>query len=700
MNQCLWVGALLLALAAPVAAEPIDTERAIAHAVGWLKKRQNKDGSFRGPFKKQYKTGETALCLLALLKGGVDAKDPRIERGFEWLLDQPMQTTYEVSITILALEALHTPKPHASAQESTPLSTQIRRGFKRNAQKRQRDFVRGACKWLVKRQTKDGVWAYPEKEADLSNSQFALLALKAGGRMGAAIPSRTYRRTLERLLAWQEEEGPVVKAFLVPAADHSIQGLADRRQGTRVRGQKTESSRRAMQARGWSYRPKHSKARASMTAAALAMLVICKSELEAKEGFAKHAGDTDRALRDGAAWLAKYFSVEWHPGVKKREWLLYWLYSLERAGSLLALERFGEHDWYAAGSRRVLSLQKDGRILHDTRWDCGDVASTCLGVLFLRRSTVPVVPRVVTQKVQRAVYVLPAEPREQKVKPGEEVELKLRWRGGPTPSAQRVFVHVTDAEGKTRFQADHQPPTPTLKWAGDLEYMRALRVPSNLAEGTYRVRVGLFDEKDYTRWPAIPLEGVRPDGELRYEVALFVVGKGRRKPAKKTKADLEREERLKASRGKREVVGAGVTLRASFCSKGDTLLALNDGALPTDSHDLTIPRFTWWGRKGTREWVELRFPKPVRLSRVQVFWFDDRPKGGCRVPARWSLMTPEGETWRPVKLDTGQAYSVARDQRSEVRFRAVKTQVLRLEVELAEGHSGGVLELVADAGEE
>jgi hypothetical protein len=66
--------------------------------------------------------------------------------------------------------------------------------------------------------------------------------------------------------------------------------------------------------------------------------------------------------------------------------------------------------------------------------------------------------------------------------------------------------------------------------------------------------------------------------------------------------------------------------------------ALNDGVLPKNSADQDIPRFTWWDRKGSEEWVDYEFPEAQKFSRAEVYWFDDH--GGCRLPESWKLLYP------------------------------------------------------------
>mgnify|MGYP005837590273 CR=1 FL=1 len=129
---------------------------------------------------------------------------------------------------------------------------------------------------------------------------------------------------------------------------------------------------------------------------------------------------------------------------------------------------------------------------------------------------------------------------------------------------------------------------------------------------------------------------------------------------------------------------------ASHCFENDTVMALSDGLLPRSSNDRRIPRFTWWPRKGTSEWVTYDFSKPRQVSEVEVYWFDDTGVGHCRVPKAWRLEYRQGDQWRPA-ANAG-AYGVEPDRFNRVRFDPVTTQQLRLVVELQPEFSAGILE--------
>jgi DUF1680 family protein len=127
---------------------------------------------------------------------------------------------------------------------------------------------------------------------------------------------------------------------------------------------------------------------------------------------------------------------------------------------------------------------------------------------------------------------------------------------------------------------------------------------------------------------------------------------------------------------------------ASHCWQNDRTGAMNDGLLPASSSDTGIPRFTWWDHKGTAEWAAYEFPEPIEVSRTEVYWYDDN--GGCRLPVSWKLLYRDGDAWKPV--EGASPFGVDANRPNEVRFKAVKTKGLRIEVKLRPDASGGILE--------
>lgn len=132
------------------------------------------------------------------------------------------------------------------------------------------------------------------------------------------------------------------------------------------------------------------------------------------------------------------------------------------------------------------------------------------------------------------------------------------------------------------------------------------------------------------------------------------------------------------------------TVSASHTWKADTIDALQDQIEPKRSDDESIPRFTWWDHKGTAEWVQYLFAKPATVSTVEVYWFDDNGHGSCRVPGSWKLLYQDNQQWKPVEQSSG--FDTKVNQYNRVTFKPVNTTGLRIEVQLQDRASGGILE--------
>jgi len=132
-------------------------------------------------------------------------------------------------------------------------------------------------------------------------------------------------------------------------------------------------------------------------------------------------------------------------------------------------------------------------------------------------------------------------------------------------------------------------------------------------------------------------------------------------------------------------------VKASHCHGNDTVDAIADGLEPKHSGDHSIPRHTFWPHKGTDEWVEAHFPEPRTVKTCDVYWYDDTGRGQCRVPKSWRLLYRAGKEWKPVTLTGDASFGTAKDGWNRVTFEPVETQAMRLEVQLQETVSGGIL---------
>jgi len=125
--------------------------------------------------------------------------------------------------------------------------------------------------------------------------------------------------------------------------------------------------------------------------------------------------------------------------------------------------------------------------------------------------------------------------------------------------------------------------------------------------------------------------------------------------------------------------------------KAKSISAINDGLLPKDENDRSIPYYHWWPKEGTTEWISYDFAAEKIVSRSTVYWFDDAPWGGCRVPQAWKIYYKDknGE-WQPV--ENTKAYGVEKGLGNEVVFKPVITKALKLEVKLQPKNAAGIFE--------
>jgi hypothetical protein len=130
-------------------------------------------------------------------------------------------------------------------------------------------------------------------------------------------------------------------------------------------------------------------------------------------------------------------------------------------------------------------------------------------------------------------------------------------------------------------------------------------------------------------------------------------------------------------------VGSSVQLPA--------LSAVNDRLVPKGENDRSVPYTHWWPKKGSTEWIAYTFPRATTVSSSTVWWFSDKPWGGCAVPKSWRLLYQDASgQWKPV--DAADAYTTHVGTGNTVMFAPVTTQALRLEVTLPDNDSAGVFE--------
>ena len=107
-------------------------------------------------------------------------------------------------------------------------------------------------------------------------------------------------------------------------------------------------------------------------------------------------------------------------------------------------------------------------------------------------------------------------------------EFRLRWTviGKPVSSDNLdVLVHFIRSDGTIAFQADHTPSVPTTSWVPGqavMEGLTSVRVPPNVPDGTYSMRIGLYSPVTSKRTSLLGQD----DGSRRYLLGDFVIANG------------------------------------------------------------------------------------------------------------------------------------------------------------------------------
>ena len=128
-------------------------------------------------------------------------------------------------------------------------------------------------------------------------------------------------------------------------------------------------------------------------------------------------------------------------------------------------------------------------------------------------------------------------------------------------------------------------------------------------------------------------------------------------------------------------------------SRVPALSSINDRLVPRDENDRSVPYTHWWPKKASTEWLAYEFPTAATVQTCTVYWFDDAPWGGCRVPKSWRILyQDEKGEWQPV--EGADRYPTVRGAACTVNFNPVKTKSLRLEVTQPDEFSSGLFEWI------
>jgi len=428
-------------------------DHAIDTGIGYLLRQQLWDGSFR-QHSDRFPVGSTGLSMYTLLKSGVAKDHPAVLKAAEFIVNHPPRETYELGTCLMALGALGDPE-HEDLMEDMLERLLSYQGAK-SADARM-----------------DAMWAYPDHGdlADLSNTQYAALGLRAALEAGLKIPAKAWTSLAESTLRYQEAP----KVVEDPLA--------------------TDDSSATLRIAGFPYRVGQVPS-ASMTTAGLGVLGICV------EGLERFPGKLRRQVDDGhelaVNWLTYNFSVVSNVGGGDGN-LLYYLYGLERVGALFEVELLGPHDWYWEGAKELVKRQGG-----EGQWS--NENDTCFALLFLSRATAaPTSGLEPVTRTPKGTWI------------AEHQKADVRWR--ITGGKQAVFFvsgfsdlaidDYAQGEGSTHglrvlgveYLVDGEvvgtaPADSTRKWAGQRFALRHEFTARGQYQCEVRVRVQLPDDHE------------------------------------------------------------------------------------------------------------------------------------------------------------------------------------------------------------
>ena len=122
-----------------------------------------------------------------------------------------------------------------------------------------------------------------------------------------------------------------------------------------------------------------------------------------------------------------------------------------------------------------------------------------------------------------------------------------------------------------------------------------------------------------------------------------------------------------------------------------SLSAVNDRLVPKDGTDRSMPYYHWWPKQGVTEWIAYEFTEASTVQSSTVYWYDDGPWGGCRVPNAWRIFfkNDNGE-WQSVS--GADKYPTTKGTACTVNFEPVKTKSIKIEIDLPSENSAGLFE--------
>jgi hypothetical protein len=321
------------------------------------------------------------LALYALLHSEVDPKTPEVVKLLEEVTSRPYKKTYTVAIRA---QALHQYEVLARKRKDIQMMDVVKLA----------DQVRNCSQYLIDNQGKAGYWDYG-REVNLPagkititpDSSLVYTGLKGTGPTdvfikqnpsgGGGNTSARNRIILKRNGWGGDHDNSNAQYALLGLAAGMASSFYPPKEDCLDLAEKWFTDQQNEDG-GWNYGARGGGSYGSMTAGGVSSMCII---LRAKGNMQPQK---DLRVQKGLRWLGANLNFATNPN--KGGWHYYWIYSVERAGSMADTDWFGDRPWYKEGAAYLLPVQnadgswgndKEGKKICDTAW----------AILFLRRAT-------------------------------------------------------------------------------------------------------------------------------------------------------------------------------------------------------------------------------------------------------------------------------------------------------------------------
>ncbi len=347
-------------------------QRAIDRGAKYLWTLQQDDGSFserpvnrkRVTVSGSYAVGRTAICCYALLESGVSAKDERMKKSLNYLMETFSDRTYDIALRanvwLLAMRDDRDYRKFLEKDTEILYKSDNKGSYTYQslyALKFAPKEVQEKWKRILEQQRKLGRNA--SYRWDNSNAQYGVLGVWAGVRGNIEVPTKYWEAVEAHWSATQADDG------------------------------------------GWGYaKTGRSKPYPAMTAAGVATLFVCADNLYNDKFLRCNTGLEMQRIQDGIDWIEEHFAESMTRPKKRGKHVMvggvyninnYYLYGLERVGLASGYKYFGKHDWFRAGASYLLEMQEKNGHWPGGWADGQKLGATAYAMLFLIRGMQPVV---------------------------------------------------------------------------------------------------------------------------------------------------------------------------------------------------------------------------------------------------------------------------------------------------------------------